>query len=222
MPNFASSQPNPYAGAPPVAAAASYDPAMQQKLQLIQTLASQGIPPDQIATVLAALPSLGPGAVAQAPSQYATQNQNHIAENGWGSRPDESRDRNGYPEREAVRSPQDRYRQRSRSRSPVRGWNGQASPAGHRRNDSNFDYADRDRNSPGRNRGDGYGRGRGGSEYRQRSPPRRGQSPSPSHSGGGNGGEKWVGHDSTIARGSIKGMLFLTLKGSSLLTRSSA
>ncbi|EHL03074.1 putative Rpb7-binding protein seb1 [Glarea lozoyensis 74030] len=74
MPNYASSQPNPYAGAPPVAATASYDPAMQQKLQLIQTLASQGMPPDQIATVLAALPNLGSGAAAQAPPQIVTDN----------------------------------------------------------------------------------------------------------------------------------------------------
>jgi protein NRD1 len=209
IPNYASSQPNPYAAVPPVVAAPSLDPAMQQQYTLIKALADSGMPPDEISRVLA-------GAFSQPPPQYQHQHQNHTApnaDNGWGSRPDESRDRNGYPDREAVRSPQDRYRQRSRSRSPARGWNGQNSPAGHRRNDSNLDYADRDRNSPGRNRGDGRGRGRGGgSEYRQRSPPRRGHSLSPSHSG--NGGEKWVAYDPTIGKGNIKGMSLLTQNNS--------
>jgi protein NRD1 len=215
IPNYASSQQNPYAAVPPVAAAPSIDPAMHQQFALIKALADQGLSPDKIAEIIQGIPNFG---VAQPPPQYLpqNQNQNHIApnaDNAWGSRPDESRDRNGYPDREAVRSPQDRYRQRSRSRSPARGWNGLNSPAGHRRNDSNFDYADRDRNSPGRNRGDGRGRGRGGGpEYRQRSPPRRGNSLSPSHSGNGGGDEKWVAYDATIPKGSIKGMSVLILE----------
>ncbi|CAG8979078.1 hypothetical protein HYALB_00000207 [Hymenoscyphus albidus] len=197
--NFASNLSNPYAAPPPVVPQPGLDPAMQQQLMIIKALADQGFPPDKIAGIMAAM---GQGVGGVAPSaQYPPQNQNQNPlnaqnQNGWG----ESRERNGngYHEREAARSPQyGRFRQRSRSRSPPRGWNSHGSPATHRRDENRFEH-DRDQDSPGRNRGSGRGRG---NEYRQRSPPRR-RSPSPPQTS--TGGAKWVGHDPTMPKGNIK------------------
>jgi protein NRD1 len=226
--NYGSNQtiPNPFAAVPPVVPGV-LDPTMQQQLLLVKALADQGLPPDQIQGILArmgqGLPMLGAGGVPPPPPQFAAQqqqqlqnpNQNQNAQNGWppngASRPDDSRDHNGYHDREAVRSPTNRYRQRSRSRSPSRAWNARDSPASRRRDEPNtFDY---ERNSPARNRGEDRGRGgRGGrgNDYRQRSPPRRGRSPTPPRSrggggGGGGGGQKWIDHDSSIGKGNIKG-----------------
>ncbi|TAQ84900.1 hypothetical protein B7494_g6772 [Chlorociboria aeruginascens] len=182
--NFASNQSTPFAAAPVVPAAG-----FQQQLMLIKALADQGFPPDKIAGIIAAM---GPGAIPPPPSQFPVQNQTQNAQNAWGSRTEESRDRSGY---EAVKSPQGRYRRRSRSPSPSRAWNARDSPAARRRDEPHYEY---DRESPGRSRGS---RGRG-SDYRQRSPPRRGQSPSPPPSYGH--GQKWVGHDDSIGRGNIK------------------
>ncbi|KAH9217228.1 hypothetical protein DL95DRAFT_386727 [Leptodontidium sp. 2 PMI_412] len=198
---------NPYAGAPPVMPPAALDPAVHQQLMLIKALSDQGFQPDKIAGLIAAMSSQAPplpGAGGIPPSlPFAAQNQNAIAQNGWGGNSDESRDRSGY-DKEAVRSPQGgRFRRRSRSRSPKPEWNARDSPASRRRDEQHFDY---DRGSPGNRGNDDRGRGGRaggrGNEYRQRSPQRRGQSPSPP--GSSNGPEKWVGHDSTIPRGSIK------------------
>jgi protein NRD1 len=215
--NFVSNQtnPNPYAVVPPVVPPAALDPALQQQLLFVKALADQGLTPEQIQGVLArmgqGLPMLGAGGLPPPPqfaAQQQPQNQNQNVQNGWGSngasRPDAPRDRNGYHDREAVRSPPNRYRQRSRSRSPPRGWNARDSPASRRHDEpNNYDF---DRNSPARNRGDERGRGgRGGrgNDYRQRSPPRRGRSPTPPRSRGA--GQKWIDHDPTISKGSIKG-----------------
>ncbi|KAL2066584.1 hypothetical protein VTL71DRAFT_2655 [Oculimacula yallundae] len=204
--NYASN--NPYAAAPPVMPpAAALDPAVQQQLILIKALSDQGFPPDKIAGIIAAMgtqapPLPGAGGIPP-PLPFAAQNHNAIAQNGWGGKPDGSRDRNSY-DNESLRSPQGRFRRRSRSRSPKPEWNARDSPSGRRRDDQHFDY---DRGSPAGNRGS-EDRGRGGRaggrgiEYRQRSPQRRGQSPSPP--GSSNGPDKWVGHDSTIPRGNIK------------------
>jgi protein NRD1 len=204
--NFASNQAIPFAAAPPVVPPSALDPAVQQQLMLIKALSDQGFTPDKIAGIIAAMgnqapPMMGTGTLPPPPPQFAAQNPNPSAQNGWGARPEESRDRNGY--HEPVRSPQDRYGgRRSRSRSPPRAWNARDSPASRRREEPNYDY---DRDSPGRNRGDDRGRGRGrGNEYRQRSPPRRVRSPSPPPRVNGSG-KKWIGHED-IGQGKIKGI----------------
>lgn len=209
--NFASNHTNPFA-IPSIVPPANMDPKFQQQLMLIKVLTDQGVPADQIPAILAAMmnsqaPPLIGGAGGGIPPPPPpplpfTQNQNQNSQNGWGARPEESRDRNGY--HEPVRSPQDRYGgRRSRSRSPPRAWNARDSPASRRREDPNYDY---DRDSPGRNRGDDRGRGRGrGNEYRQRSPPRRVRSPSPPPRVNGSG-KKWIGHDDSIGQGKIKGI----------------
>jgi len=205
--NFASNQTNPFAAAPPIAPPAPLDPNVQQQLMLIKALSDQGFTPDKIAGIIAAmgnqaLPVMGAGTVPPPPPQFAVQNPNPNALNGWGARPEESRDRNGNGYHEAVRSPPGRYRRSSRSRSPPPAWNVRDSPASRRRDEPNYDYG---QDSPGRRGGDDRGRGRGrGNEYRQRSPPRRGRSPSPPARSNGTA-SKWIGHDATIPKGSIKG-----------------
>jgi protein NRD1 len=130
--NFASNQPNPYAAAPPMLPPTTLDPAVQQQLVLIKTLSDAGIAPDQIAGVIARLGSQGGAAGGLlGPAQFAAQNANANANaqngpNGWGARPDESRDRSGY--HEGARSP-GRYRRRSRSASPSRAWDAHDPPA---------------------------------------------------------------------------------------------
>ncbi|TVY36788.1 Rpb7-binding protein [Lachnellula subtilissima] len=137
--NYASNQtnPNPFAAVPPVVQPGALDPALQQQILLVKALAEQGLTTEQIQAVLA----VGAGGLPQPfAAQQQSQNQNQNVQNGWApngaaaSRPDESRDYNGYHDREAVRSPPNRYRQRSRSRSPPRAaWD---SPASRRRDDS--------------------------------------------------------------------------------------
>jgi protein NRD1 len=215
--HFASNQTNPFAAVPPIVPPTALDPAVQQQLIVIKALSDQGFPPDKIAGIIAAMgsqgsPMMGTGALPPPPPQFAAQNPNPNAQNGWGARPEESRDRGGNGYHEAVRSPPGRYRRHSRSRSPPPAWNSRDSPASRRRDEPNYDY---ERDSPGRNRGDDRGRGRGrGNDYRQRSPPRRGRSPSPPSRANG-ADSKWVGHDANIPKGNIKGndsrLLSLTL-----------
>jgi protein NRD1 len=207
--NFASNQTNPFAATPPIVPPSALDPNVQQQLMLIKALADQGFTPDKIAGIIAAMgnqapPIMGVGTLPPPPPQYAAQNPVPSALNGWGARPEESRDRNGNGYHEAVRSPPGRYRRQSRSRSPPPSWNARDSPASRRREEPNYEYG---QDSPGRSRGDDHGRGRGrGNEYRQRSPPRRGgRSPSPPARSNGTT-SKWIGHDATIPNGSIKGM----------------
>ncbi|TVY84505.1 Rpb7-binding protein seb1 [Lachnellula suecica] len=209
--NFASNQtnPNPYAAVPSVMPGI-LDPAVQQQLLFVKALADQGLTQEQISGIIAhmgqGVPGIGAGGLPPPPPQFPVQQQNQN-QNGWmpsngAPRPDESRDHSSYHDREAVRSPPSRYRQRSRSRSPPRGWNAHDSPGPRRRDEpNNFDYS---RNSPARNQERGRGgRGGRGSDYRQRSPPRRGRSPTPPRSRGGPG-QKWIDHDPTLAKGNIK------------------
>ena len=201
---------NPLAAIPPIVAPSAMDPAIAQQLLLIKRLTDAGIQPDQIPGVIAALGSQGAATLLAAgglppppPPQFPVQNQNQSTQNGqngWvaNGRPEESREHNGYDQ--GMRSP-GRNRRHSRSRSPPRAWGARDSPS-RRRDDVSYEY---DRNSPGRNR-DERGRGaRGGHviDYRQRSPPRRGRSPTPPRYGSG---EKWIGHDTSIGKGNIKGM----------------
>ncbi|KAL5352742.1 hypothetical protein ACLOAV_002690 [Pseudogymnoascus australis] len=184
------------AAAPAPAAAAGLNPDVQRQIMLIKTLSDAGVPQDQWGGIIAALtqtqaatPPVGGGVnVGGAPAaSYGA-----AAPNTWN--PNESRDRGGP--NDAVRSPQGRYRRRSRSKSPARGWNTSRESPNSRRRDDNGDYG---RNSPG------YGRDRH-NEYRQRSPARRGRSPSPPRGfyDGRSGGTKWVEFDHSIPKGSIK------------------
>lgn len=191
-PSYFSNNQFPAAAAPPPVAP-PVDPALQQQLQLIKTLADQGMQVEQIANILAAMGQ----AALPAPLPFAAPNQPAVAaQNGWGA---PSRDRT-----EAAASPPSRFR-RSRSRSPKPEWNARDSPASRRRGEPNFDH---DKGFPDRNRGHedrerpGWPGGRG-NEYRQRSPPRRAQSPSPPRFN--NGSQKWISHDPTIKSGHIKG-----------------
>ena len=199
--NFPSNSAAPYgAVVPPLPQETST--ALQQQILIFKTLADQGIPQDQWAGIIAALNAAG-GLLPQA--QVST-NQN---QNGWGARPEDSRDRNGYVE--PIRSPSGRYRRRSRSPSPPRAWGARDSPSSRRRDEPGYGDYDRGRDSPNRSHADERARGRG-SEYRQRSPrTRRGRSPTPP----GNydkaqmsrPGEKWVEYDPTIGKENIKGSL---------------
>jgi protein NRD1 len=197
--NFPSNPAVPYgAVAPPLPQETSA--ALQQQILIFKTLADQGIPQDQWAGVIAALNAAG-GLLPQ-PQPPANQNQN-----GWGARPEDSRDRNGYVE--PVRSPPGRYRRRSRSPSPARAWGARDSPSSRRRDEPGYGDYDRGRDSPGRGHADERGRGRG-NEYRQRSPrARRGRSPTPpgNYDKGqmARPGEKWVEYDPTIGKDNIKG-----------------
>lgn len=201
VPVTASSQPNGFTGAPanPMAPPmAGLDPAFAQQVQLIKLLMDQGISHDKIPALLATmqggLQSMPPaGGMAAAPSAQAP----YGGVGAWpqaGPRPDESRDRFDY----GARSP-NRYRNRSRSRSPRRGWNNRDSPRG--RNDRTFGSFGHD--SPARGHMDEDRRGRA-PDYRQRSPPRRGHSPQPPFDRDPN--VKWVDFDQSIPSGSIKGM----------------
>jgi protein NRD1 len=176
--------------------------ALQQQILLFKTLSDQGIPQDQWAGIIAALNAVqgvgaGAGGMLPAPQLPPTKDN----QNGWGARPEESRDRNGYHNREPVRSPPGRFRRRSRSPSPTRAWGARDSPPSRRRDEPGYGDYDRGRNSPGR---DNRARDRG-NDYRQRSPPpgRRGRSPSPDVARG----EKWVDYDPTIGKENIKGWL---------------
>lgn len=197
--NYSSNPSNPYPVAPPAIAqpAAALDPAVQQSLVLIKSLSDAGVPADQIAGIIAQLGNQGAAAAGAVPgAQYHPQNQIPSAQNGWSGRPDESRDHNAYIG--GVRSPAGQYRRRSRSPSPHRGWNARDSPSSRRRDD-------------------GYDRGRGGGrgDYRQRSPPHRGHTETPPYGGG----EKWVGHDASIPKGSIKGTYMLSYRVLPQLTK---
>jgi protein NRD1 len=202
--NFPSNPAVPYgAVAPPLPQDTSA--ALQQQILLFKTLADQGIPQDQWAGIIAALnavQSVGNAAGGLVPQPQLPTNQNQT---GWGARPEESRDRNGYIE--PARSPPGRYRRRSRSLSPPRAWGARDSPSSRRRDEPAYGDYDRGRDSPGRGHADDRARARG-NEYRQRSPrARRGRSPTPP--GNLPKGEKWVEYDPTIAKENIKGIVAL-------------
>lgn len=169
------------------------DPNVQHQILLIKALADQGVPFDKIPALIQSMNNGNAGA-ATMPQPPAPQSSLPVGQQGnaWGAAPikaDESRDR-GYQDH--VRSPP-RYRGRSRSRSPDRGWGTRGSPRNGR------DRLDYGRDSPNRGRHDD----RRGGDYRQRSPPgRRGRSPSPSR--GFPHVEKWVDFDPNLPSGHIK------------------
>ncbi|KAI1388833.1 uncharacterized protein F4822DRAFT_404082 [Hypoxylon trugodes] len=201
VPPVTSSNPTPgFPGVAPSAPAASVpgmDPSVQQQVMLIKLLADQGVPFDKIPAIIASMqgnngatPTPGAASAAVPPvsqSPYA---------GSWGQ--------GGYPPVESrehdyqqVRSP-NRYRNRSRSRSPPRHWDAR-DPHGR----SDREYGTYGRNSPGLGRMDDRDRRMRGNEFRQRSPGRRGRSPSPAQ-GFPHPGPKWVDYDRTIPQGHIK------------------
>ncbi|KAI0137347.1 hypothetical protein BJ170DRAFT_56573 [Xylariales sp. AK1849] len=201
FPVTTSSQAGSFPGAAPVAPqpAAGVDSTMAQQVQLIQLLLQQGIPHEKIPTLLAAMQGGSSGVPSS--SVPIPQPGQIPYSNSWGqdgSRPDESRDRHDFN----SRSP-NRFRNRSRSRSPARHWESRDSPRGRDRGYGSFG-----RDSPGRSRvkPEDHDRPSWGSDYRQRSPPgRRVRSPSPPPQyNGPNPGQKWVEYDRTIPAGHIK------------------
>lgn len=169
LPNFnaqngAAAMPNGLAGSMPPAG--NSDPTVLQ-VALIQQLIQKGLPADQIAAVVKALASnngSAPGAMPQMPqlNQGAYSMPPGAGGSGWAPPRPDDRD---------LRSPANRTRGRSRSRSPGGRWDHRDSPRG--LDDRRF--GDHGRNSPPRDRFDDRDRGR---SYRQRSPAgRRGSSP---------------------------------------------
>ncbi|KAI1418213.1 hypothetical protein F5Y13DRAFT_150849 [Hypoxylon sp. FL1857] len=189
----------------PAAPAPSMAPDVQQQVMLIKILADQGVPLDKIPAIIAgmqsnsvALPTSAPPAASAATPPVG---QLPYATGSWGQggyQTVESRDLDF----QQVRSP-NRYRNRSRSRSPPRHWDARDSPRGR----SDREYGGYGRNSPGLARMDDRDRRGGGNGYRQRSPGRRGRSPSPPHGFSHPPpppATKWVDYDRTIPQGHIK------------------
>jgi len=156
-------------------------PDAQATLQLVQMMASQGIPPDQWATGLQFLNmqnQAGKGAVPFPPPPIPGAN--------IFGQTNQSRDRDGF-----TRSPPDTGRRRSRSPDY-----GRRRDRGGRPGSPGFD--------PYRNGGDRRN-DRNGSDYRQRSPVGRKQrSPSPPIQDLPPPGEKFIDFDPNMAEDSIK------------------
>ncbi|ETS77535.1 hypothetical protein PFICI_11409 [Pestalotiopsis fici W106-1] len=194
-PVTASSQPGGFPGIaaipPPVP---GVDPAAAQQVQLIQLLAQQGIPAENIPALLAAFQTNVPPVTQSAPIPAAPAGPLPYS-NSWGqdqSRSDMSQNRN-Y----GGRSP-NRYQNRSRSRSPTRHWGSRDSPRG--RSDRGHGGYGRDSPAHGRDDRSGWG-----GDYRQRSPPgRRGRSSSPQRFDQPQPGQKWVEFDRSLPSGHIK------------------
>ncbi|KID88528.1 NRD1 protein [Metarhizium guizhouense ARSEF 977] len=205
LPNNASNPPNPYAAANPAApgvAGGALDPAVQHQIMLIKALADQGVPFDKIPSLIQSMTTNSNNAAGntaaaphtgfQPPVPAAQGTFSTSGQQPWGGPATVSGDGRDRGYEDGIRSP--RYRGRSRSRSPDRGWGSRDSPRGgrgHGRNSPQSGRHDRDRN------------GRGGNDYRQRSPPgRRGRSPTPPDSLPHV--ERWVDYDSSVPSGHIK------------------
>lgn len=174
------------------------DGGLQQQLQILSALKSQGIPEAQWPALLAVLMQSNSGgnasaALANMSQQPPPMTQNH---GGYGGgRDGSSRDRNGYDQ--YIRSPPGgRYRDRSRSRSPRRGDRYRNDSPPRRGSPVYGDYGGRD----GANRRSD--RNRGGE--RQRSPNRDRRSPSPRKEDIGHY-ERFLEFDPSLGDGMIKG-----------------
>jgi protein NRD1 len=202
MPNGASNAPNAYPGAPSAPPGGpGFDPTTQQQILLIKALADQGIPFDKIPALIQSMTGGNTAnnlPTSQAPPA-AVPNPYAQGQQPWGApvpMPGEVRDR-GYGD--IMKSPPRFGGNRSRSRSPDRGWGARASPRGGRdRSDFGRDTPPRGRHNDERDRD-----GRRGNDYRQRSPQgRHGRSPSPSHDLPQK--EKWIEYDNRLPTGHIK------------------
>lgn len=167
-----------------------------QQIALIQQLIQKGLPADQIAAVVKALLGSNTPAPAATP-QVVQSNQSaypmpaNAGSSGWAPPRPDDRD---------LRSPANRPRGRSRSRSPGRQWDQRGSSRG--RDERRF-AGEHGRDSPPRDRFDDRDRGR---NYRQRSPPgrrdsspRRGEMPPFQQ-------EKFMQFDPSLPNGNIKVM----------------
>ncbi|KAI1105033.1 hypothetical protein F4804DRAFT_305304 [Jackrogersella minutella] len=203
VPPVTASNPPGYPGvAPgvPAAPAPGMDSNVQQQVMLIKLLADQGIPFDKIPAIIASMQSnsvaLPAPTPAVTPASATPVGQAPYAASSWGQggfQTVEPRDHDF----QQLRSP-NRFRNRSRSRSPPRHWDTRDSPRGR-------EYAGYGRNSPGLGRVDDRDRRPGrGNEYRQRSPGRRGRSATPVHGFPQPPATKWVEFDRTIPQGHIK------------------
>ncbi|KAJ5577754.1 RNA binding protein Nrd1 [Penicillium hispanicum] len=202
-PNPITSTQNPLAAMLPQAAAPTMPDgnALSQQLQLLQLLASQGIPQDQWGTALQifSMSNMGGANPPQIPGFPAMPMP---GTGGWGhpdsqNRDDRERDR----DRDYNRSPGG-YRRRSRSP----GWDRRRTASPPRRRDSPV-YGEYHGDSPGRRGDPRDARGRRGNEYRQRSPPgRRRRSPSPQRKDPNlpPPGPKLIEWDYSIGQGNIK------------------
>jgi protein NRD1 len=200
---LAASQPNPLAAILPQAAAAGAPPAPDvfQQVQLLQLLASQGIPQDQWGTALQILSlsnGANPGMNPINPAQGAGFNLPDAGQ-AWGNVGSRDHDRDLNRDRDYMRSPPGQYRRRSRSP----GWERRREASPPRRRESPV-YGEYHGDSPGRRGGD---RGRRGNDYRQRSPPgRRRRSPSPPRKDPAlpPPGPKMIEWDYSMGQGTIK------------------
>ena len=177
---------------------------LQQQLHILSALKAQGVPQEQWPALLSVL-------MNNTAAQAAMTSGGLPAPSNAGPGQDDPRNRNGY---EQMRSPAGR-RDRSRSRSPNR-WDrrrDESPPRGARRRDSPV-YGEYSGNRNGDRGGDfdrRGGRGGGRGNYRQRSPQRR-RSPSPQRDSQRDPqlplpGPKWIEHDPSLPKGSIKGAL---------------
>lgn len=195
-PVTASNQPGGFPGIaaipPPVP---GVDPAAAQQVQLIQLLAQQGIPAENIPALLAAFQNNNMPSVTQPAPVSGAPGGPLPYSNSWGQ--DQSRSDMPQNRNYGGRSP-NRYQNRSRSRSPARHWGSRDSPRG-RTDRGHGGYG---RESPAQGRDDRAG---WGGDYRQRSPPgRRGRSPSPNRYDQPQPGQKWIEFDRSLPSGHIK------------------
>ena len=204
-PNPITSAQNPLAALLPQAAAPMMPDgnALSQQLQLLQLLASQGIPQDQWGTALQILSMSNNAGVAntsQIPGFPAMPGPGAAT---WGHPDSHNRDdRDRERDRDYNRSPPGGYRRRSRSP----GWDRRRTASPPRRRDSPV-YGEYHGDSPGRRGDPRDARGRRGTEYRQRSPPgRRRRSPSPQRKDPNlpPPGPKLIEWDYSIGQGMIK------------------
>jgi protein NRD1 len=220
QPQSQSGTPNPMTAPNPLAAMLPQgaqpgvpDPnAMAQQLQLLQMLASQGIPQDQWGTALQLFTMTNNGGMGGMPGMSGMPGGPMPGFNpmqgpnvgGWGQPDSQNMDDRG---REYPRSPPTGYRRRSRSP----GWDRRRDASPPRRRDSPV-YGEYHNESPGRRGDPRDARGRRG-EYRQRSPlgaragPGRRRSPSPARNKDPNlppPGPKFIEWDYSIGQGMIK------------------
>ncbi|KAI9752777.1 MAG: hypothetical protein M4579_005483 [Chaenotheca gracillima] len=183
---------------------------LQNQLMLIQFLMQQGVPQQQWGPVIAALTQAGaaPGAAGAGRGAGDGQPWSQAgAPSAWNDdRSSRDQDRSD-PRRQ---SPPSRY-PRDRSRSPPPAWRRDVAspPRAARRPSPVYGEYGGDSNDRSGGHGDSYDRrgrergGRGyGNDYRQRSPRRR--SPSPRRPPAPPEGAKWMDHDPTVPKDSIK------------------
>lgn len=181
---------NPYVAPapPPASGGVGLDTVTQQQIVLIKALADQGIPFDKIPALIQSM-SGATGATpptAFQPPVPAAQGSYPTGQQPWGT--ENARDR-GF--QDGNRSP-NRYRGRSRSRSPERGWGARGSPRGGHDRLEYSHHDERERNN-----------GRRGNGFRQRSPPgRRGHSSTPSSDLPKV--DRWIEFDPSLPPGHIK------------------